>query len=175
MSVNLYIIEFIYLNNKNSPGKNRGSKLCTNQLQQALIKLCDLLNGGIARIARSASVVVSGLSEERNILGLYDILEVSGDTYVMGQLLYCVNGCLSVLFLGHLLGALNAHSLCDIAVLLAGAGSVVLHNGRQDYRVSNAVGSIIKRTKRVSHGVNDTKTYVREAHTSDILSGFRPP
>ena len=67
----------------------------------------------------------------------------SGFSDIFSQFGNSVNSSLSVLFLGHSVYTLYAHSACDLAVFLAGAGCVKCHNCRKECGTSFTVRHIV--------------------------------
>ena len=110
-----------------------------------------------------------GLSKELQIF-FFDCFENRWDSNVCGQFLNSVDRCFSVLFLRHFIDTCNAHSACDFTVFLTGAFLVVFHNDRKHHCACNTVRGIINSAQGVCHGVSDSKTYVGEAHTCDVLA-----
>ena len=124
---------------------------CRLKSDERPVKIGKLGNACVARIARSAGIVIRRLRKEIYILGINYFLEVGRDTYILRQLSYGIDGSLAVLLGAHFFGSLNAHGFGYIAVFLTGRRCVVFHYGGKDYRVGNSVRRIVKRTERMSH------------------------
>lgn len=65
---------------------------CKKDLHQGEIQLFDLLYAGVSGVAGTAGVVISALRQEVHILRLYNVFQIGGDTYILGQLLDSVHG-----------------------------------------------------------------------------------
>ena len=139
-------------------------------LHQAAVEGGDLLDGGVAGIARAAGVREGALGEELHVLVLDDLLEVGGDAHVGAQLLDGGDGGLGGVLVVHAVDVGDLHGLANGAVALAGDGHVVLKAERQQDRAGDAVGRVIQGGQAVGHGVDDAEADVREAHTGDVLA-----
>ena len=105
-----------------------------------------------------------------DILFLSNALERGNDSNVFSELTNSLNCCCAVLILSHRVNALNAHSASDLAVLLAGSLSVVSHNCGEKGSACLSVRHIVVSGEGVSHRVIYSETYVREAHTCNVLT-----
>ena len=118
-------------------------------LHQREIQLLDLLYAGVSGIAGTAGIVISALRQEVHILRLYNVFQVGGDTYILGQLLYSIHSSSASLVQSHIVHALNAHGLGNIPVFLTGGRCIVGHHGGQDNGVGYAVRGVIHSAQRV--------------------------
>ena len=107
--------------------------------------------------------------QERKIFFL-DGFELGRNADILGKLADSIDRSFTVSSLIHLINAFYAHCACDFTVFFTGAVCVVFHNDRKHHCAGNTVWCVINSTKCMSHGMSDSKTYVRESHTSDILS-----
>ena len=138
--------------------------------QLALVQLHDLLHAGVAGVAGTAGVRISGLGEELDVLFLQDAVQVCGDAHVSAQLLDSGDGGICGLGVVHLVDALHAHSLADGTIALTGDGLVVLQTDGQQDSAGHAVGGVIQSGQAVCHGVDDAQTHIGEAHAGDVLA-----
>ena len=139
-------------------------------LQLALVQLHDLLHAGVAGVAGTAGVRISGLGEELDVLFLQDAVQVCGDAHVSAQLLDSGDGGICGLCVVHLVDALHAHGLADGTIALTGDGLVVLQTDGQQDSAGHAVGGVIQSGQAVCHGVDDAQTHIGEAHAGDVLA-----
>ena len=110
-----------------------------------------------------------GFCQELEIF-FFDCFQFSRDSYINREFLNSFDCCFSVFILRHFIYSFDTHCSGDLTIFLTCAFLIVFHNDRKHHCAGNTVWCVINSTKCMSHGMSDSKTYVRESHTSDILS-----
>lgn len=94
--------------------------------------------------------------------------QMLGNTYTDRQILHGLYGCVGSFFAAHA-GNIYVHGFGDLYIFVEGSRCIEFHDGRQQQCVGNSVRNIKDCSKRVSHAMYDSQTYIREGHTCDIL------
>ena len=110
-----------------------------------------------------------GLCQERKILFL-QCFQLGRNTYILGQLTNGIYSSLTIGCLIHLVYTFHSHSTSDLTILFTGAVSIVLHNDGEHHCAGYTMRGIIDSTQSMCHGMGNTKTYVGEAHTCNVLA-----
>lgn len=159
------------MGNKKRRQKNLTAQCKLRTLHHGAIQSLNVLQSGVSGVAGSAGIGHSGLGQETDVFILYaNFADLLGNSHIDAQLTHSLDSGLAVFFLAHAVNAFNTHGTGNLAILLTSGLGIVLQNGGQDGSASHAVRSVIQSTEGVCHGVNDTQTYVGEAHASDVLS-----
>ena len=112
---------------------------------------------------------MSGFCQERKILFL-QCFQLGRNSYILGQLTNGIYSSLTIGCLIHLVYTFHSHSTSDLTILFTGAVSIVLHNDGEHHCAGYTMRGIIDSTQSMCHGMGNTKTYVGEAHTCNVLA-----
>ena len=140
------------------------------RLQRLFIDGENILDCYVLGIAAGAGVDERVGGELRQLLFLdADFAESLRNADSLGQRAHGVDSGERGLLLGQALGP-DAHSPCDVAVLLHFGGHIVLHYERQEQSVCHAVSDVIACAERMRHRVNDAESHVGERHTRNVAA-----
>lgn len=121
--------------------------------------LDDLVLLGVTRVAGAAGVRKGVVCELGEVLFLH-LVELLGDSDVIGQLLYGVDSGLLCILCGKSINIGNAHGAGNFAEAVAYGVTVIVHDDGKEHGTGNTVRGVIVSGQGVGHGVVNAETYV---------------
>lgn len=132
----------------------------SNTLQHFGVERSDIIECDITRVARSAYIGESLLSESRYILfGDAQVAQMLWYTHSYGKGAHCVDSGARGFLTGHAAGV-HSHRTGYFGIFVKATGHIELHNHWKQKRIGDAVRHIEQLAHRVSHAVHETETYV---------------